>query len=523
MTRDGFIIRNASAVAPNLLMSQPDQGDFQILGNNRYGVVKGCAVTLGGSTVSITGSTTDNVVVVDGEVFTPSAWSDTIVNGSNVGPRFDLVVYSSVDGFSVILGTASVNAVYPEIPSTATVLAAVYVPASTSGTFIITDKRNFLQASVVGKDQDVIVENYGAEAPTLTIEGSGKISLGNGTDIQDAFIERTAAGTLTVSDELIADTLTATSSATVNGKDVVTTETIQWGAGAAPNVSTVDVGDIYVNTINGSISVAAYDSHGDKFWNNIASSGNPSGTVIMSFMTKEQATEYMPGWLALDGSVVATIDAGVLGDRFPEWKIGDGDTLRLPDMTQRFPIGASTTGTVGTYNGSVIGESFGTASATLTINNLPSHRHVDANQTSTGTSGLHSHSAHVTGNGSHSHDLSGNGANHTHFSAEAPAIITSNYNTVSHAGNVPEGYIPQWNDTISQNNIWVRTSPSARTSIPEPPLTIQSSSHSHTVTVDQVSSGHTHTLPTHNSVGKLVPDPVTITPPSLSLLFYIKI
>ena len=243
----------------------------------------------------------------------------------------------------------------------------------------------------------------------------------------------------------------------------------------------------------------------------------------MSFMTKEAARTYMPGWLALDGSTYPIGEAGQLHLYFPEWKTDD-NRIKLPNMTQRFPIGANTASTIGTYTGDVVGSTFGTATATLGINNIPSHRHVDENQTSTGSGGLHSHSATLNGSGNHSHNFEGNGANHNHFSSsESTPIITSNYEVSHNIGEIPDGYIPKWDSSVSSaSTIWVRGSTNNRTSIPDPPLTIQGASHTHSVDVSQVASGHTHTLPTHNSVGKVVPDPISITPPSLSLLFYIK-
>ena len=238
--RDGFIIPNAGVAAPNLLRSQPDQGDFQILGNNQYGVITGCKVTLNGNSVSVSGDSALNILVVNGEISTLEASSKIIGSGSTVGPRFDLVVYDQTNGFSVITGSAAINPVYPDIPSSATVLASVYIPTINTGNPVVTDKRNFLQTNVVDKDvtgNNVVVRSYGTSQPTMTIQGSGKISLGSGTSDQDAFIERTGVGQVTVSDELIADTVSAVSSATVNGKEVVTTETIQWGSGSTqPNI-----------------------------------------------------------------------------------------------------------------------------------------------------------------------------------------------------------------------------------------------------------------------------------------------
>lgn len=93
----------------------------------------------------------------------------------------------------------------------------------------------------------------------------------------------------------------------------------------------------------------------------------PVGEVTMWFGAKP---DIPAGWLPLDGSVFD-------GDAYPALEELLGTTT-LPDLTDRFPIGAGT---------KTLGTTGGAPSVTLAANNLPPHVHGIARQTGPNTGG----------------------------------------------------------------------------------------------------------------------------------------
>jgi hypothetical protein len=116
-------------------------------GFDQTGVTVGCAVTAQG--------TPDMTVAVASGTITVQAVTATVTSGNvtigaaGVSPRFDLVVAGSTGTKSVTAGTAAANPVFPTIPASSVVLAAVYVPvgatAITSGHIV--DKRVLVRPS----------------------------------------------------------------------------------------------------------------------------------------------------------------------------------------------------------------------------------------------------------------------------------------------------------------------------------------------------------------------------------------
>src|SRR3990167_448738 len=126
--------------------AEPDSVDFGILAarHNADGVLHGCAVTAQG-TPDMTVAVAAGAVTVAGGRAAVSAGNVTITAADGSNPRFDLIVVNSAGTKSATAGTAAANPVFPAIPATSTVLAAVYVPASdtTIAANQITDKRLF--------------------------------------------------------------------------------------------------------------------------------------------------------------------------------------------------------------------------------------------------------------------------------------------------------------------------------------------------------------------------------------------
>jgi len=546
--RDGFIIPNANTYAPDFQTAQPDQGDFVILGNSRYGVISGCKVEQTSGTAVSVGSGTINVLNFNGTIVPVNSASslsvDSLSGGSN--SRFDLVAYYE-GAFKIVKGTASVNPVFPDVLDEMVVLAALYLKPN--NTFVVIDKRNFLQPSAVSVDstQDIVTTNKSTGSGSslkkkFTIAHDGAISWSDATNNNspDASVTRTGVGEITVSNTLKATNISATGSIKLNGYDAVTSQRIKWTADASSFTSPVS-GDVHIDTDTGLASIYTAGA-----WSQL-SIEPPTGSVIMSFNTN------MTGWLKLDGSVYQNTSAQALYDLFPAWRVTSsagttfstsGEWLKLPDMRKRFPIGATANSNIA--NPTTVTATDGSVSFNLDVSQLPSHRHQDvsatntlANTASTTTqttvaNGAHTHSG-STDTYQHNHTLNSN-AQHNHFSTEdgnlAKPIVTSDYNKEvdTPTGTVPEGYISKYQtSTPSATSIWVRTTNNLTstnsTGITSP---VSSNTHSHTILSDGSHthnvnvdlSAHTHPLPAHSAVGSGAA--ITIAPPSLSIDFYIK-
>lgn len=147
----GFTIPNAPDTDKSTLdQSEPDRVDFEILGNRRKGVVSGGAVTaVSGNTVAVAAGT----IAYEGTDYALSSnGSYALSSAPSSGNRFDLVVAryaSSAVTLQTIAGTASsTNPVFPALPSTDVVLAAVLRRANESiVSNDIIDKRAFSPAS----------------------------------------------------------------------------------------------------------------------------------------------------------------------------------------------------------------------------------------------------------------------------------------------------------------------------------------------------------------------------------------
>jgi len=148
----GFTIPNAPDTDKSTLdQSEPDRVDFEILGNRRKGVVATAAVTaVSGNTVAVAAGT----IAYEGTDYALSANGAYALSAApSSGNRFDLVVAryaSSAVTIQTITGVASsTNPVFPALPSTDVVLAAILRRANESiiANDII-DKRAFVLSNV---------------------------------------------------------------------------------------------------------------------------------------------------------------------------------------------------------------------------------------------------------------------------------------------------------------------------------------------------------------------------------------
>lgn len=136
-----FVIPN-TADAGVAAQAAPDKGDFDIVtaASVGTGVISGCAVT---ATTLLTVDVAVGVIAVLGVPVVVATGTLVVGAADATNPRFDLIVVNSSGTKSVTAGTAAASPVFPAIPASSVVLAAIYIPAllATILTTHITDKR----------------------------------------------------------------------------------------------------------------------------------------------------------------------------------------------------------------------------------------------------------------------------------------------------------------------------------------------------------------------------------------------
>src|SRR3990167_3035888 len=138
--------------ASHVDQAEPDAVDFAILldGIEGDGVISGCAVTAQ-ATPDMTVAVASGTVRLGGANSSVTAGNLTIGAASATNPRFDLIAVNSSGTKSVVAGSAAGNPVFPQVPASSIILAAVYVPANDTAvnSTQITDKRVFVFTSSV--------------------------------------------------------------------------------------------------------------------------------------------------------------------------------------------------------------------------------------------------------------------------------------------------------------------------------------------------------------------------------------
>lgn len=135
-----------SPTAEQSLQSAPDQRDFDAMvsGYAMSGVASGCAVVQRGAGANMSVDVGLGVVLVVGTLANVVATNLAISNGDATNPRFDLICVNNAGTPAVTAGTAAANPVFPAIPASNALLAAVYVAANQSTSVVtadIVDKR----------------------------------------------------------------------------------------------------------------------------------------------------------------------------------------------------------------------------------------------------------------------------------------------------------------------------------------------------------------------------------------------
>ena len=378
----GFLVPNAPDVN-DPVMAEPDRIDFNTVAHGQYGVIEGCQVLVDVRKATTTGGT----AIVNGKLVAVRYGEVNLTTGGEQD-RFDLIVTDDKGTLTAIQGTPAIDPVFPDTPVDTTLLAAVFCPSNT-GDFNenIVDKRKFLSKALLTKinPNDMLVQSRNGMGNVFTINGQGDMewtgasgerpTMPTGTD---AKLFRLSPGTLRIE-----DTLQVKVGLHVEGNGGITTSLGQiWAAGrisgsnlrsgpATPitayplaplgTIWQQDDGRIWVKQTSG--------------WVEIASIANaaPVGTIIQSLNDPDSMLAM--GWVPMRGNSVSE-------DQFPNLftltALTDGRatgsephrTMILPNLTNRIML----------TNFDQPGLLSGSNTRTLTVANLPAHKHNTAVQ-----------------------------------------------------------------------------------------------------------------------------------------------
>lgn len=405
VTHDGFLIPNANDVTlPLARMAEPDRIDFNTLGNDAFGVVSGCLVTVSGTTASTLGG----IAVVAGVRVEVAAQTVTLSTGGALD-RFDLVGCDAGGTLKIVGGQPATDPVMPDPPVSFTLFASVLAAAGTSNfADTVVDKRNLLPQALYSISTNattpLIQSRAQGASPTFSIFGSGKMDWGNGQITLDSVagtLTLTAAG-LNVTGSVAAGSAGISSAGNVSATGFLQGSNLMLGF-SLPGAATS--GTIFAHLSSGKLYVRQGGA-----WQEIATvaSAVPTGMVIDSLRPPSEMVAL--GWVPLDGRTVTESEYPTLFT-FPTGGAVTGVTpnrsLTLPDLTDR--VRRTSWGAPGTLGGS--------NTKSLTLENMPAHDHdVEVGlggggpiTASIGQSGRHTH---TTGGGEHSHPINDPGHQH---------------------------------------------------------------------------------------------------------------
>jgi hypothetical protein len=511
--RAGFTIPNATTVGTLLDLAEPDAIDFNILGNNRFGVISGCDVTVTGSSWVV--NVAPGIVVVDGQVM--AAQGQVTLSIPTQSPRFDLIYVDGGGNIQVQPGTEDANPVFPQFDGLMVILASILAtPGITPPSQMdVIDKRLMLMdrfTTAVGSGS--VLHNADPANPTVTkfdIDYQGRMGWdGDGTALSRV---SSPPKTLKVEDNLnVVGNLNAAAlavSGNFTATGTVVSSNLRQGTGNP--TGTANKGDLYRDTNTGFLWV--YQASG---WTQLATSPIPAGFAMPSFTTTAPA-----GWLLCDGSTKLKTEVGGLWTARPDW-ITDADHMKLPDCRNRF-FGWGQPGVPGGNTSTKV---------PITIANLPAHRHLTSPSGFTQPSGSHTHTVTVAPDGVHTHRTvqTGSDGTHTHSVVDpghlhtapygagafictvwgAPNKLDGLFNDASHTYNVD----PANFTNTAKTNVYLDPSGGEHTHTTE-----SSPSHTHAVTVNPYNSDHTHAI-SEVSVGG--GQPFDITPPFMGMYIFVK-
>lgn len=544
-TRPGFIIPAAGTTTANLPSSQPDQGDFVTLGNQRYGVIAGCDLSYipGGAgqpgTVRI-GSGPNLVKVNDVLYIISTAASATVSTTVGVGDRIDLVVYDAVRGLAVVTGTSGSDPVMPDITASMTLLYVLYVQLVNAKVTVI-DKRIFLARALLSTidPSTTLVENRDSDGDSVfAILGDGTMQWGP----SDAYLKRTGINELTLNSKLIVNTIIA-GSVSIGGATPVTSASNSSGT-AFPTTPKPRIGDHFTNTTTGMTYV--YQATGWVALATASTASVPVGTIITSELDYElnKDTE-LAGFLPFDGRTINYVDY----PRYFQAKGVPGGSLTLPDARGCY-LAQSSIGI-----NAPIGSRFGSAANRISIDvsQMPAHRH-EAVGTQTGSAGGHTPTGSTAPGGAHTPVVNTDGG-HTHIAFDSGHLhppewggdglgfMTDTPNSHFNGRGGPIGQLfpatsqpyPQYNYPTPaggvQNRAYIMV-PAETTGIGNANIGVTATgsphnhsaqavpNHQHGMAMDAVAP-HSHSLPVHNDAGGN--QSIDITPQTIAVNYYVKV
>lgn len=459
-----FIIPNATDTTSGnkyavLDQAEPDSLDFEVLGNDKSGVIKGCEVSETPSSAIPAVQVAEGAVAINGTVYAVAG--DPYLRAPAVpvtGSRFDLVIARLIN-----IGTI------PQIS-----LTFIQGDASQANP---TYPRSLSRTNGIG---GAAAESYFNPA----------------TDVVLAAIYRNANLPSIIGEHI------------VDKRKSVHTP-ISYRGATEPAATQGDVGDLYLRTSTPSNGESGlYVKRTTDQWAQLASvpidPGVPIGTVITWIATTNPNTAV---WVECNGAEVSRTGAyaglfGVLGGLYGD---GDGSTsFRLPDLRGMFLAGLPSAG-------ASLGATYGNANNEVSLNSdqIPGHTHPINHShptVTTADSGTHNHGS---GSDSHVHAMDHThpsttvvGGDHSHPANYLQNALNTGPNHYLRPMNYPTdgliAAIPQSGGHSHTVNIprfvGVTSTPSGGGT-----TSVDAGSHNHTVsipsTVDAVSGANRNTAP----------------------------
>lgn len=109
------------------------------------------------------------------------------------------------------------------------------------------------------------------------------------------------------------------------------------------------------------------DDEISSVWVEVLNSFRRAGIVLAGIISLFAGSTPPDGWLLCDGSSLATADYPDLFTAIGYTYGGSGSSFNLPDLRDRFPVGAGSSYSLGSTGGS--------SSVTLSTSEIPSHHH----------------------------------------------------------------------------------------------------------------------------------------------------